>query len=161
MLREGTVVHGRRIRPEDAAALQRLHRRLSERSVYLRFFQTLRELPAAQARDFAHVDGQDRCALVALDPQQPDEIIAVVRYDRDPGTARAEYAAVVEDRWQGRGLGLELTRWLIEVARRQGIRTLYALILPENGRMRQLFQRLGLPLRERGEQEGQRVDIDL
>jgi L-amino acid N-acyltransferase YncA len=119
--------------------------------VYFRCFQVLRELPEAN----------DRFAVVALDPAQPNEIIAVVRYERDPGTVRAEFAAVVEDGWQGRGLGLRLTYWLIEAARQQGIRTLCALILPENGRIRQLFRRLGLPLREWWEEGVEHVDIDL
>src|SRR3712207_7911837 len=52
----------------------------------------------------------NRFALVALDPERPEEIIAVVSFDREGTTDRAEYAAAVEDRWQGKGLGLALTR---------------------------------------------------
>src|SRR5215207_9815012 len=52
--------------------------------------------------------------LVALDPEDPNEIIAVVRYAREPGDERAEYAAIVEDRWQGHGVGRGLTAQLID-----------------------------------------------
>jgi RimJ/RimL family protein N-acetyltransferase len=74
-------------------------------------------------------------------------LIAVARFDREPGTDRAEYAAVVTDTWQGHGLGLALTRRLIEAARRRGIRTFSALVLPENLRMLNLLRDLGLPER--------------
>lgn len=59
----------------------------------------MRELSEKKARYFAHVDGVDHFTLVALDSDEPDEIIATVRYDREPGSERAEYAAIVEDRW--------------------------------------------------------------
>jgi RimJ/RimL family protein N-acetyltransferase len=98
-----------------------------------------------RANYFTHLDGTNRFALVALDPEQPDAIIAVVRFDRDGGTDRAEYAAVVADRWQGQGLGLALTRRLIAAAGRRGIRRFYALVLPENARMFHLFRDLHLP----------------
>ena len=115
-LSSGTDVPFRAIRPEDAPALQRVHSRCSERTIYLRFFGSLEQLPDAKARHFASVDGVDRFGLVALDPQDPDEIIAVVRYDREPGSGRAEYAALVEDRWQDQGVGTALTRLLINAA---------------------------------------------
>ena len=65
----------------------------------------MKDLSERKARYFAHVDGVDHYALVALDPDEPEEITAVVRYDREPDSERAEYAALIEDRWQGRGLG--------------------------------------------------------
>src|SRR5918994_4296873 len=96
-LRDGTCVPVRRIRAEDAAALQRLVGRSSERSIELRFFGPMRELSDEKARRFAEVDGVDRFALVALDPEDEGEIVAVVRYEREAGTDGAEYAALVED----------------------------------------------------------------
>jgi uncharacterized membrane protein YgaE (UPF0421/DUF939 family)/GNAT superfamily N-acetyltransferase len=148
-LRDGTPVPVRPIRPADAVALQRLHRRLSDRSRYLRFLQVLPKLPEAQAQRLARLDGFDRFALVALDPEQPDEVVAVVRYARDPGTDRAEVAAVVEDRWQGRGLGRAMIRQLIQAARQRGIRGFDALLLKENVGVLKVFRDLGLPQRER------------
>jgi RimJ/RimL family protein N-acetyltransferase len=114
-----------------------------------------------QAHYFTGVDGFDRFALVALDPAAPTEIIAVVRYDRDPGTNRAEYAAVVADRWQGRGLGVELTRRLIDDAVERGVQSLYALVLPENVRMLSLLRDLGLPERVHFEDGIERVELTL
>lgn len=160
-LRDGTCVPVREVRPEDAPALRRLVGRLSDRTIHLRYFGAMKELSEKQARYFAEVDGQDRYALVALDPENTEEIVAVVRYDRQEGANRAEYAALVEDRMQGRGLGVGLTRRLIEAARERGVGRLYALILPENRGMLHLLRSLGLPERIRWEDGLEHVDIDL
>ncbi len=160
-LPDGVRVPIRPIHPDDAAALQTFHRILSEQSVYLRFFAALPELADDRARYFAGADGRDRVALVALDPASPGTIIGVLRYDRLPGTDRAEYAAVITDRWQGRGLGMAMSQCLIAIARRGGIRTFIAFTLPENDRMRHLFGDLGLPAHTRWEEGTMRVEIDL
>jgi RimJ/RimL family protein N-acetyltransferase len=144
-LKDGTVVAIRTVRRSDRTALHRLHRRLSERSVMLRFFSPKSELSDAQAEHFSRVDGSDRFALVALDPAQPAELIAVASYDRDPHRDHAEFAAVVEDRWQGRGLGAGLIRRLIEAARWRGICVYYGLFMPENISIYKVLQQLGLP----------------
>ncbi len=161
VLRDGTSVPVREIRAEDAPALQRLVGRSSERSIELRFFGPMRELSEEKARRFAEVDGKDRFALVALDPDDEREIVAVVRYERERGTDGAEYAALVEDRFQGRGLGIGLTRRLIEAAKERGIERLHALVLRENGRMLRLLRSLEFPERRRWENGLEHIEIDL
>lgn len=160
-LRDGGFVLVREVRPDDAPALQRIVERSSERSIYLRYFGPMKELSDEQARRFAEVDGKNRFALVALDPGDPDEIVGVVRYDREEGSDGAEYAALVEDRWQGRGLGLGLTRRLIEAARERGLKRLHALVMHENARMLHLLRSLELPERERWENGVEHVEIQL
>ena len=135
--------------------------RSSERSIELRFFGPMRELSKEKARRFAEVDGVDRFALVALDPEDEGEIVAVVRYEREAGTDGAEYAALVEDRFQGRGLGIGLTRHLIEAARERGIRRLHALVMRENAGMLHLLRSLDLPERKRWEGGAEHIEIDL
>jgi L-amino acid N-acyltransferase YncA len=158
---DGTIVRYRPIATSDTAALRRFHDRLSDETVRMRFMNAMPHLNDRQARYFTGVDGFDRFALVAIDPATPTEIIAVVRYDRDPGTNRAEYAAVVADRWQGCGLGVGLTRRLIDDAVARGVRSLYALVLPENVRMLSLLRGLGLPERVHFEDGIERVEITL
>ena len=160
-LRDGTCVPVRGVRGGDAAALQRLVARSSDRSVQLRFFGPLKRLSDEQARRFAEVDGRDRFALVALDPEDADEIVGVVRYEKEPGTDAAEYAALIEDRFQGRGLGIGLTRHLIEAARENGLKRLYALVMRGNAGMLHLLQSLDLPERKRWEDGAEHIDIDL
>ena len=159
-LADGTLVGVREVRAGDAQALKRLVGRLSEHSVRLRYFGPMKELSDAQARRFAEVDGVDRFALVALDPED-EEIVAVVRYEREGDSDAAEYAALVEDRLQGRGLGLSLTRSLIEAARENGIGRLNAYVLPENKAMLGLLRDLGLPERVRWEEGVKLVEMDL
>jgi RimJ/RimL family protein N-acetyltransferase len=158
-LRDGVCVPVREIRAEDAPALRRLVGRSSARSIELRFFGPVKELPEEEARRFAEVDGKDRFALVALDPEDEDEIVAVVRYER--GADGAEYAVLVEDRFQGRGLGIGLTRCLVGAAKERGIERLHALVLRENGRMLRLLRSLGLPGRRRSENGLEHVEMDL
>ncbi|CAN5908913.1 hypothetical protein BH23ACT11_BH23ACT11_18720 [soil metagenome] len=160
-LRDGTYVLVREVRPEDAPALQRLVGRLSEQTIYLRFFGPLNELSDEKARYFADIDGENRFALVAIDPKDEDEIVAVVRFDRLENSETAEYAALVEDRMQGRGLGIALTRCLIEAARERGILHLYALVMPENRGMLHLLRTLNLPENVRWEGGVEHIDIDL
>ncbi len=160
-LPDETVFTYRPIRPSDAPALQRFHSHLSGQSIYLRFFGVYPFLSDTQAQYFTNVDGWDRFAYVALDPAGGTDVIAVARFDREPGTDRAEYAAIVTDVWQGHGLGLALTRHLIEAARRRGIRTFTALVLPENRRMLNLLRDLGLPERIYHEDGVERVEVTL
>lgn len=161
LLPDGTAIPIRPIQPDDAPALQRFHRRLSEGSIYLRHFGAVPELSDERARYFTRLETPDRFALVALDPEQPVEIVAVVRFDREPGTDRAEYAALVEDRWQGRGIGRALTERLVETARERGVRCLYALVLPENRRMIRILRGLGWPSDTVWSDGTLRVDVNL
>jgi RimJ/RimL family protein N-acetyltransferase len=160
-LRDGTCVRVRGIRAEDAEALQRLVGRASDRSVELRFFAPLKELSDEMAWRFADVDGRDRFALVALDPENSEEIVGVVRYAREGDGDGAEYAALVEDRFQGRGLGIGLTKGLVEAARKNGIGHLYALVMRENIGMLRLLRSLNLPERMSWQDGAERVEIDL
>ena len=141
--------------------MQRLVGRSSDRSVELRFFGPLKRLSDEMAGRFADVDGRDRFALVALDPRDRAEIVGVVRYEREGQDGGAEYAALIEDRFQGRGLGIGLTRGLIEAARENGVKHLYALVMRENVGMLNLLRSLDLPERERWQDGAERVEIDL
>jgi RimJ/RimL family protein N-acetyltransferase len=157
----GVDIPFRIIRPEDASLLQRFIGRCSERTIYLRFFGSLSEFTKEKAQYFAHVDGVDHFAFVALDPDDPNEIIATARYDRQPGEEGAEYAAIVEDQWQGEGVGIELTRRLVDEARHNGVRLFYALVMGKNTRMLELLRHLGLPEHERREEGVKHVEVDL
>jgi len=134
----------RPVRPDDDVRLQRTSARLSPQTIYRRFFGPIHALPPSLLQRFANVDHDDREALVALDG---DEIIAVVRWDRDADHRdEAEVAVLVEDAWQGRGVGGALTRMLVEEAARHHIATLTATILTDNTPVRRMLtSSIGLP----------------
>jgi RimJ/RimL family protein N-acetyltransferase len=160
-LNDGTRIPIRPIRPGDADALQRFHLGLSDYSIYLRHVHAVPRLTEDQLAYFTQLDGVYRFALVAEDPASPDDIIAVVRYEGSPGSDRAEYAALVTDAWQGKGLGSALTRALIRAALDRGVRHFFALVLPENIRMMSLLRDLGYPERMRFEDGIAEIDVDL
>jgi RimJ/RimL family protein N-acetyltransferase len=103
----------------------------------------------------------NRYALIALDPAQPDEIIGVVRFDHEANSDHAEYAAVIADAWQHRGLGGRMTRALVLAAWDRGIHWFDAFVMPDNRGMIRLFERLGLPHTVRLEAGDLRVTLDL
>src|SRR5215210_1277983 len=160
-LPSGVEISFRVVRLEDAPALQRLHGRCSERTIYLRFFGPMKKLSDEKARYFASTDGVDHFGLVALDPQDQNEIIGVVRYARQPGGERAEYAALVEDNWQGQGVGAALTHPLIDEARGNEVRSFYAPVKNANKRMLNVLRHLDLPEQERVEDGEKMVEIGL
>ena len=118
MLTDGTRVTLRHIRPEDEAALTALYERLSPQTAYQRFFTVMRRLPPDWAHILANVDYDRRMAIAALGPG--GELIGVARYIYDERAQETEIAIVIEDRWQGRGLGTRLLGELIGYADSEG-----------------------------------------
>jgi acetyltransferase len=139
-LTDGTQFGLRPIRPDDEAALTALYERLSPQTAYQRFFTAMRRLPPDWAHILANVDYDRRMAIVAVDPA--GELIGVARYMYDQRADEAEIAIVIEDRWQGRGLGKRLLAELIAYAAGRGIRRLRAYVLADNVRMLKLLRRV-------------------
>ena len=146
-LKDGSELQVRPIRAEDEVLLQDAFARMSERSVYFRFFSPLKRLPESMAHRLSHVDYRDRFALVATSlgggPEQPEQIMGVARYDRAPGTDVAEVAVAVVDEMQRRGLGAGLLTLLAQVGRESGIATFTLIVLPENQSMFKLLKSMG------------------
>ncbi|TFV88894.1 GNAT family N-acetyltransferase [Blastococcus sp. CT_GayMR16] len=134
------AVATRPVRPDDRTLFRRLWPRLSPDTVYRRFHAPLRGLPPEAVDRLVTVDHDLREAVVGL---VGGEVVGVARYDRspaDPGTA--EFAIVVEDAWQGVGLGRQLLVELIDLAARRGVRTLTATVQRDNDRVLSLIRRL-------------------
>jgi acetyltransferase len=140
VLRDGTRLAIRPIRPEDAERELRFFDGLSERSRYQRFMQHLPYLPPRMLARFTQLDYDRELALAAL---AGDEIVAVGRYAPNADGATAEFALVVADAWQGKGLGRLLLESLKREAKKAGYRALYGAILEANRDMLDLARRLG------------------
>jgi GNAT superfamily N-acetyltransferase len=142
-LRSGAHVRIRPIRPADEPRLTALYDRLSVATAYQRFFSPMRSLPPAWAHAFANLDYRTRLALVA----EPDDaaegvLVGVARYAVLAGEARtAEMALVVEDGWQGVGLGTVLLAEILRAAEGRGIHGFRADVLAGNRRMLHLLAR--------------------
>jgi RimJ/RimL family protein N-acetyltransferase len=141
-LRDGTALRLRPIRPDDAPRLVEYYARLSEHTAYHRFFTVMKRLPPDWARLLATVDYRRRLALVAeRGSRQAPELIAVARYEPTELPDTAEVAFVVQDGWQGKGLGTILLRELLDAAAARGIRRFRAFVLADNARMLELLRR--------------------
>src|SRR6266568_409011 len=147
-LRDWTTVHVRPARHEDAPELQRLFEGLSGESRYLRFFSGAVDVPLV-VHWAADVDYQQRDGLVALTGAD-GRIVAHVGWERERDRPeRAEIALVIDDGFQGRGLGTIMLGQLAESARVQGVELFIAEVLPYNDRMLQVFRDSGFSVRTR------------
>jgi L-amino acid N-acyltransferase YncA len=155
-LADGGRVRVRPIRETDGAALEALHARLSEESIYLRYFSPHAHLSAAEVDRATHVDHRGREAFVVLDEGR---LVAVGSYERRAGSDVAEVAFEVEDAHQGRGIGTLLLQSLAEAARSRGIRRLVAIVLPQNRRMLDLLRDAGIDKHARF--QGGVVEVEL
>ena len=144
--RDGRRLRVRPIRPDDAERDRRFFGGLSERSRYQRFMNYLSELPAPMLARFTQIDYDRELALVVLDD---GEIVAVGRYAPNADGRTAEFALVVGDAWQGKGLGRALLERLVTAARDAGYEALYGHILEANRDMLELARHLGFVEHER------------
>ncbi len=158
VLSDGGTAHLRPIRPDDADLLRAFYSRLSEQSIYFRFFGPRPRLSDREINRFTNVDYDDRVALIAT---IGTEMVAVVRYDRVEPKDHAEVAFLVEDAHQGRGMAAVLMEHLRAAARERGIRTFIADVLPANHRMTSLFRQAGYTAQSQFEDGVVRMTLDL
>ena len=141
LLSDGTAVHLRPIRPQDAPSLVAMHSRFSERTRYLRYFSAHPRIPERELRRFVNVDHHDREALVI---ELGDRLIAVGQYERlGEESEQAEVAFEVEDAYQGKGAGSILLEHLAAAARDAGLTRFVAEVLPVNAAMLRVFADAG------------------
>jgi acyl-CoA synthetase (NDP forming)/GNAT superfamily N-acetyltransferase len=143
LLLDGRVVTIRPVRPDDGPALLDLHRRLSERSRYLRFF-SLGDSPAEEFVRQLVSCAPGGCAVVA---ELAGELVGVANHARPGRDGLAEVALAIADPEQSHGLGTLLLEHLISAAHRNGIRGFSAEVLTENAKVMRVFTDLGLPIR--------------
>jgi RimJ/RimL family protein N-acetyltransferase len=139
-LKDGFSTRIRPIRPDDEPQLVNLYERLSRHTAYQRFFTVLRRLPSDWYHFFANVDYVRRLALVAeRETVAGVQLIGVGRYEPSEEPDTAEVAFVVEDGWQGRGLGGILLDAVLGAAEARGIRRFRADVQADNHRMLRLL----------------------
>lgn len=166
-MRTGEAVTIRPIRPEDEPLLVWFHQTLSERSVYLRYFQQL-QLAQRVAHErltrICFIDYDREMALVAehRNPEtgQP-EIIGVGRLSKLHGTDEAETAFLVSDKYQRQGVGGELLKRLVQAGRDEKIARVVGYMLPENHAMKRVFERLSFRLTREPREELLRAELAL
>ncbi|MGL5095792.1 MAG: GNAT family N-acetyltransferase, partial [Planctomycetia bacterium] len=149
---QGLEVLFRPIRPEDEPLVVRFHQDLSDESVRLRYFA-----PMKLNRRTAH----ERMIRVCFNDY--DRELALVAEHRDPTTGAreflgigrlvkkrrrpaAEFALLIADRWQRRGLGVKMLSLLLQAAKSEGLERIEADVLAENTGMQRVCEKLGFTL---------------
>jgi acetyltransferase len=153
----------RPIRPEDAAIERELVEGLSPRTSYLRFRSGIRGLTPAMLARFTQIDYDREMALIAVAGEAGREReVGVCRYVTLPDGATCEYAIVLADAWQGRGLGRRMMQELIGVARARGLATMVGWVAADNEAMLRMCAELGFAIApEEGDRGTRRVTLDL
>jgi acetyltransferase len=166
-MKGGSEVIIRPIRPEDEPLLVKFHESLSDESVYLRYFH-MAQLSTRVAHERllrkCFIDYDREMALVAELPnaESPNiSLLAVARLSRLPLSQEAELAVVVTDKYQHQGLGGELIRRIVEIARIEKIKRLVADFHSENSAIRHLAQHGGATVARTSDPSCFRVKLDL
>jgi acetyltransferase len=151
-LRDGASVTLRPIRPDDEPRMASFHAGLSTKSVYQRYFHLSsleQRITHARLSMTCRVDPSTGVALVAerRDGAGEREVVALGRLTRTGPDGDAEIALLVQDRWQGLGLGTAMMRLMIAAGRALGLRRLHGDMLADNDAMRALVRRAGFVVR--------------
>jgi len=143
-LPDGTDITIRPIRPEDAEIEQEFVRTLSDEAKYFRFMDTIHELSQTQLVRFTQIDYDREMALIAVTEKDGREVqIGVARYATNPDGESCEFALVVGDEWNHKGIGHKLMAALMEAARHKGLKIMEGEVLSNNRNMLNLIARLG------------------
>jgi acetyltransferase len=156
-LRGGGEYTVRPIHPDDAQMLQDLMHHLSAESRYFRFVTSMAELPPTMLARFTLIDYDREMALVAVykdrraEPNgeitSTERIIGVSRYITNPDQSSCEFALVVADDFNGKGLGTRLMESIMDVAREKGLAEIDGLVLANNPGMLKLMRSLGFTVK--------------
>jgi acetyltransferase len=151
-MKDGKKVTIRPIRPEDEPLMVNFHEGLSERSVYLRYFSPLKLQQRVAHTRLVRICFNDYDREIALVAEHKDgdgksQVVGVARLSKLHSTNAGEFAVVVTDAWQRKGLGTELTKRLVQIAKNEKMARLVAYTLRENKDMQHMCKKVGFQVR--------------
>ncbi len=146
-LNDGTDIVIRPIRPEDAEIEAKFIRELSAEARYFRFMNSIQELSQEMLVRFTQIDYHNEMALIAVhSTDDGEEQIGVARYTTNVDKTSCEFALVVSDKWQSRGIGHHLMRNLMDVARDRDLEIIEGQVLSQNKKMLDLMTSLNFSI---------------
>jgi acetyltransferase len=166
-MKDGNQVTIRPIQPEDEPLMVKFHETISDRSVYLRYFSTLslsRRVAHERLLRICFGDYDREMVLVAEHTDAGTGvrgIIGVGRMNKLHARNEAEVAALVSDQYQHLGLGHELLRRIVDIARDEKVTQVSAEMLPDNLGMQTVFRRLGFRIHAEEDLTSLRAYLDL
>ena len=146
-LKDGTEITLRPIKPEDEPLWHELLAGCSTQSRWFRFNYLFKQTTHEMASRYCFIDYDRELAIVAeVEEEGQRKLIGIGRLVADVDHQTAEYAVIVVDRWQGRGLGGMLTDYCLELAKTWGVKQVVAEIAKDNGRMLATFRNRGFEI---------------
>jgi len=148
--KNGLKVRFRAIKPSDEEAMRRLFYRFSKQTVFRRFLFPISTMPHNKMQEYVNVDYSHMMSVVALVGESDQEtIIAEARYIMDAKSSFGDLAFVVDEKYQGFGIGSYLYDMLIRLAKDKGLKGFTAEVLPANQSMMKVFENGMLPIKSR------------
>jgi len=148
-MRDGTEVMLRPIRPEDEPLEHEMLTTLSEETLRGRFFQVIRNITHEMLVRYCNIDYDREMAIVGeVREREKRRIIGIGRLIIEPDFKKGEFAVVVHDDYQGRGLGYKLVDMLIGIGQEKGLEKIYGIVLTDNKAMLRICDELGFRTRD-------------
>jgi acetyltransferase len=152
----------RPIRPEDEPLEHEMLASLSEKTMKQRFFQTIKQITHEMHIRLCNIDYEREIAIVAeIKEGERRSIIGMGRLIMEPDRKKAEFAVVVHDRFQGKGLGYKLVDMVVGIGYEKGLKEIYGFILSENKKMANMCRKLGCTIEPMEEEGITRVSLTL
>ncbi|MDI6616933.1 MAG: GNAT family N-acetyltransferase, partial [Syntrophaceae bacterium] len=134
-------------KPSDEEGMRKLFYRFSDKAVYYRYFSPIKTMPHMMMQEYVNVDYGHTMSIVGLAGESGRRrIIAEARYVLSTDRPYADVAFVVDEKFQGLGIGSFLLNMLISIARKRGVEGFTADVLVENKPMLKVFEKAPFPL---------------
>ncbi|MEA2102718.1 MAG: GNAT family N-acetyltransferase, partial [Thermodesulfobacteriota bacterium] len=144
---KGTEIQLRSIKPSDEEEMRHLFYRFSDQTVYYRYFASIKAMPHTRMQEYVNVDFNRTMSIVALAGQAGQEhIIAEARFVRHRDRPYGDIAFVVDENYQGLGIGSYLYNKLIHLGKQAGLKGFTADVLATNKPMMKVFEQGDLPV---------------
>ena len=161
LLESGQLIAFRSSHPTDWKALKKMLYSLSEVTIYRRFMSHIKRFPFNRIKNFTFIDQRRDVVVVGvLQDSQEEQVVAIGSYNVDAASNRAEIAFLVQDAWQGQGIGTFMIHHLATVARSVGLAGLTAETLPDNRSMQAVLAKCGYAVRTHADEDTVHFDID-
>jgi acetyltransferase len=148
MLRDGTPVLLRPMKPEDEPLVSAFLQKCSSETIFFRYFKHIKQWTHEMLIRFTQNDYDREVGIMAVgQPPGPEVMMGVSRLFMAADRSNAEFAIIVGDTWQGKGLGPKLVEQVVAIARDQGVKVLYGDVLTQNQPMLDLAKKVGFQIR--------------
>ena len=162
MMRDGTPVLLRPMKPEDEQLVSDFLGKCSEETIYFRYFRLIKKWTHEMLIRFTQNDYDREMGLMAIgQPPGPEIMMGVSRLVMEANRETGEFAVIVADPWQGKGLGPKLVEEVTGIARERGVKLLWGEVLASNQPMLDMVKRLGFSLTRQIESQTFRVEMEL